>query len=342
MTLDNNQRLEPGTYSRNIAEALGENYYDTGAIRKLISDGRNVHVSFAITEAFAGQDGATLEFQVVAMPAVAASRLSSVVTFTDAGELVNWTAHGLKTGTPCVFTGTTAPTGLTLGVTYWVIEASADTFQVASSLENALDGTEVTFTTGASAVTCTAYPQGLSAVVTFDATGGAAEDIVSWAAHGFPAGTPIRFTTGDSGVMPTGLTEDVIYYVAAPTANYFQLATTLANALKATPTVINFTTDGTAVLNAYAYPYVLASSGEIPLGLLTAKSIKALVLDPVHFMGITAGALQVPGGRYVYTRTIYRYPGTAPAPTTGKYIADLQDSPVTGTHKYYASGFNIR
>ncbi len=320
MLTDNNQRLDAGSVSRNIASSLTDNYYDLSTVRRLISDGRDVRVTFAVTEAFAGDAGATVELQVVAMPAVAPVRSSATVTFDATGgaieDMVAWTAHGHKVGTPVVFTGSgTVPTGLTKGVTYFVIEGTADAFQVATTLENALDGTEVQMTgDGTATITGTAWPDGLAGAVTFDATGGTVEDMVTWTAHGFAKGTPIRFTTGDSGVMPTGLTEDTIYYVAAPSTNYFQVSTSLANALLPTPTVVNFSDDGTALLNAIAYPYVLASSGEIPLTLLTLKSIKELALDPVHFIGTTAGGLQVPGGRYVYGRVLYRYPGTAPAP----------------------------
>lgn len=80
---------------------------------------------------------------------------SSSVTFTDAGDYVNWASHGLTTGVAVVFTGTTPPSGLTLGVTYYVIYTDADRFQVAASVSDALTATEVTFGSGAVAVTAT-------------------------------------------------------------------------------------------------------------------------------------------------------------------------------------------
>lgn len=48
--------------------------------------------------------------------------------------------------------------------------------------------------------------------------------VVSWTAHGFADGTPIYFAT--TGALPTGLTEQAIYYVKSPTANSFNLSTT--------------------------------------------------------------------------------------------------------------------
>jgi hypothetical protein len=76
-------------------------------------------------------------------------------------------------------------------------------------------------------------------VVTFDNT----TDKVAFTAHPFVVGDPVKFS---GGVMPTGLTAGVTYFVTAPTANDFKLATTLAAALAGT--VINFTTDGSGTI----------------------------------------------------------------------------------------------
>lgn len=78
---------------------------------------------------------------------------SATVTFTDAGDLVNWTAHGLVDGMAVVFenSGGALPTGLTAGTTYYVTNATTDTFTVALTP----GGATVTFTTGSG--THTAY-----------------------------------------------------------------------------------------------------------------------------------------------------------------------------------------
>lgn len=57
---------------------------------------------------------------------------SSTVTMTIASPgVVTWTAHGLSNGTPIMFTTTGAlPTGFTVGITYYVVSAATDTFQL--------------------------------------------------------------------------------------------------------------------------------------------------------------------------------------------------------------------
>lgn len=60
---------------------------------------------------------------------------SATVTISNAEPaVVGWVGHGLPNGTPVVFSTTGAlPTGLTAGTTYYVINASTDTFQVAAT-----------------------------------------------------------------------------------------------------------------------------------------------------------------------------------------------------------------
>lgn len=54
----------------------------------------------------------------------------------------------------------------------------------------------------------------------------AAPGVVSWAAHGLAAGTPVKFAT--TGALPTGLTAGTTYYVAASglTSDEFSVAAT--------------------------------------------------------------------------------------------------------------------
>lgn len=84
---------------------------------------------------------------------------STTVTMTIAAPcVVTWTAHGFVTGQQVVFTnsGGALPTGITSGTTYYVIQIidSANTFNVATSLANAIAGTKVT-TTGSQSGTHT-------------------------------------------------------------------------------------------------------------------------------------------------------------------------------------------
>jgi hypothetical protein len=73
---------------------------------------------------------------------------TATVTITIATPgVVTWTAHGLVTGSPVVFTTTGAlPTGITAGTTYFAITSSTlgvNTFQIATSAANAAAGTAV-------------------------------------------------------------------------------------------------------------------------------------------------------------------------------------------------------
>jgi hypothetical protein len=74
---------------------------------------------------------------------------TATVTITIATPgVITWTAHGLVTGSPVVFTTTGAlPTGITAGTTYFAITSSTlgvNTFQIATSAANAAAGTAIT------------------------------------------------------------------------------------------------------------------------------------------------------------------------------------------------------
>ncbi len=76
---------------------------------------------------------------------------SATVTMTIAAPcVVTWTSHGFAVGavtTAVVFTTTGAlPTGLTAGTTYYLKAIDANTFNVATSADNALAGTFITTT----------------------------------------------------------------------------------------------------------------------------------------------------------------------------------------------------
>jgi hypothetical protein len=74
---------------------------------------------------------------------------TSTVTITIAAPgVVTWTSHGLGTGTPVVFTTTGAlPTGITSGTTYYAVVVDTNTFQIASSVANAIASTPTVITT---------------------------------------------------------------------------------------------------------------------------------------------------------------------------------------------------
>lgn len=55
------------------------------------------------------------------------------VTFTDAGDLVNLTAHGLSNGMTVSFSSITSTTGIVINTIYYVVNASANSFQVSAT-----------------------------------------------------------------------------------------------------------------------------------------------------------------------------------------------------------------
>ena len=73
---------------------------------------------------------------------------TATVTITIAAPgVITWTAHGFTTACPVVFTTTGAlPTGITSGTVYWVVPSSitTNTFTIATSIPNALAGTQIT------------------------------------------------------------------------------------------------------------------------------------------------------------------------------------------------------
>lgn len=76
-----------------------------------------------------------------------APNTTSTVTITIASPgVITWTAHGLTANIPVTFSTTISlPTGLTAGTTYYIVGASitANTFQVATTIANAILGTAV-------------------------------------------------------------------------------------------------------------------------------------------------------------------------------------------------------
>jgi surface protein len=68
-------------------------------------------------------DLATSETPVTSVP----------VTFTDSTNTVDATAHGFRNGDPVFFTSITSTTGISTGTLYFVVNATANAFQVASS-----------------------------------------------------------------------------------------------------------------------------------------------------------------------------------------------------------------
>ena len=82
-----------------------------------------------------------------------------------------------------------------------------------------------------------------SNTVTFDFTGGAAEDIVLWTGHTLSVGDTVYFTT--TGALPAEISASTTYYVVTDSANYFQISATRGGA------ILEFTDDGSATTTVF-------------------------------------------------------------------------------------------
>jgi surface protein len=102
---------------------------------------------------------------------VALNGTDAPVTFTDTGDLVTRTAHGYTDGMTVVFYSIVTTTGITVGVPYYVINATANTFQISDSLGGSAvaltnDGTGTLLPYKLAIVTIT--PQAANNLVTVD------------------------------------------------------------------------------------------------------------------------------------------------------------------------------
>ena len=158
-------------------------------------------------------------------------------------------------------------------------------------------------------------------------------NIVTWAAHGLPAGTPVIISV--TAGIPAGTTVGVTYYVTAPTTNTFSLSNTVATALSGTPDV-TITSAGTAPHTLLVPPLVLGSSGAIPSEALDVGTIVRVRLNPQSHL---PGVHQIPY-RYLFGKYIE---GTASAVsaavTAGKWIMDIVEN--DSGPNYYPSGHTV-
>lgn len=126
-----------------------------------IGDGERMLLNFNVITAYAcGTFAATIEFQLISLPIIA----SLLTNATTSGKRTHIAAlptvaatnqftlvgHGLPLGTPIYFSTVTTTTGIVTNVIYYVIPNGADSFQVATTLANALAGTAVVLTNNGS------------------------------------------------------------------------------------------------------------------------------------------------------------------------------------------------
>lgn len=91
--------------------------------------------------------------QRVDVSATAASTTIGSVTFTDAGDLVTFNKHGLAAGAAVAFGTITSTTGISINTTYYVINPTTNTFQLASTP----GGAALPLTTNGTGVLSTSY-----------------------------------------------------------------------------------------------------------------------------------------------------------------------------------------
>lgn len=151
--------------------------------------------------------------------------------------------HGLATGMPVtLYASTTTPSaipgGITAGSTYYAIRTSDLEFRLATSGNNAANGTSLDITsTGAGSITVSPASAGWS--IAPSAVDAAADTFTANYPHGFVTGQRVTFLSSGN---PGGLSNNAIYYVIVESANSLKLANSAANALAGT--AINLTSPG--------------------------------------------------------------------------------------------------
>ncbi len=158
-------------------------------------------------------------------------------------------------------------------------------------------------------------------------------NIVTWTAHGLPAGTPVIISA--TGGIPTGTVVGRTYYVTAPTTNTFSLSNTVAVALSGTPDV-TISSAGTPTHTLVVVPHVLGSSGQIASESLDVGTIVRVRLNPqTHLPGVHQFPYRYLFGKYIEGTAS----AVAAAVTAGKWIVDIVEN--DGAPKYYPSGHTV-
>lgn len=108
---------------------------------------------FEATPAELTMDAATGHVDIPTVDNIEYKETITGVTFTDVGDLVGITAHGLPAGAKVSFAGITTTTGIVNGTDYFVINPTANNFQVATTL----GGAALPLTTNGTATSATAH-----------------------------------------------------------------------------------------------------------------------------------------------------------------------------------------
>ena len=250
----------------------------------------------------------------------ASSGGSAVVTATIATPcVISWASHGFPMGQQITFTTTGAlPTGLSVGTTYYVINPTANTFQLSTSLGGSAVATSGT-QSGVHTASATAGWNQVSfgREILFGQYQGtvtisiASPAVITWTAHGLSNGTPVYLSS--SGALPTGLAIGLTYYVINVTANTFQLATTVGgSAINSSGTqsgtqlctvVAQAITAGTTVTGMTSGASAVVQRTLLRTGTWSSVPVGSLVFDSVTGAFTSGEALMVGGVPQVASTT---------------------------------------
>ena len=176
----------------------------------------------------AGHDS-TVEIQLISMPVPAAAthmdaattegflhgmvnaggELDTDVTGGVAEDIIKLTAHGLPLGTPVWFSVVTTTTVILVDRVYYVIPIDADNFQVATTLANAIAGTQVQFGTGDGSVHIEWIPTihaSTGSLRLFDEIGAAVHGGMLVAGHQFAVPLQPKTARTSKQALPAGQT----------------------------------------------------------------------------------------------------------------------------------------
>lgn len=205
------------------------------------------------------------------------SGTTATVTITIATPgVVTWTAHGLTGACPVVLTTSGAlPTGLTASTTYWVVPSSitTNTFQLATSVANALAGTAIA-TTGTQSGTQTGTAGAPLSTATAANVTGVALTQGTWTCYSSVSrvlGASTSVTIASSSNSATSAT------MGTQGSNAFQNIATAANVMGATGSdtkIANDRVTATGAQNLYLVAKdTFSVSTNVAYGALTCRRI---------------------------------------------------------------------
>lgn len=169
--------------------------------------------------------------------------------------VVTFNSHGLVAGATVQFSTTGAlPTGITANIDYFVIASglTTNTFQISATL-------------GGSAINTSGTQSGVHTLYKTNNR-----------AHGYVNTDQIQFTTSTTGILPTGISKNTVYYVINKTDYTFQVSLTSGGS------AVNFTTSGTANIYTFKNTAVWEDTNE---DFTAGEEFGFVVYDDILYLG---------------------------------------------------------